>query len=176
MTPMSAKLYLGIDPGVSGGLAIVDDEGVLLHTEPMPPTRRKLRDAIALWSDTSVLDITIELVASSPQMGVVSAFSFGKGVGGVLGVIAGMGLDDPQEVAPQRWQRIMAARTGGEKNISKRVAQALHPKARITHAVADAILIAECGRRLDTLKMPENLTRRSRRGAVHGTKEDRATH
>lgn len=168
------KLYLGIDPGVSGGLAIVNAEGKLLHTERMPITPTALRSSVALWSDLNVLDVTVEQVWSQPAQGHSGAFTFGKNVGIVLGVLAGLGIDLVQEVSPQRWQQVMAARSGGDKNLTKRAAQALYPKAKITHAIADAILIAECGRRLDTVAMPENLTRRSRRGVRHGTQDQRS--
>jgi hypothetical protein len=43
----------------------------------------------------------------------------------------------------------MQCLTGGDKNISKRRAQELFPSLKITHAVADALLIAEYGRRLE---------------------------
>jgi len=37
--------------------------------------------------------------------------------------------------------------TGGDKNVSKRRAQELFPEIKITHAIADALLIAEYARR-----------------------------
>jgi hypothetical protein len=38
--------------------------------------------------------------------------------------------------------------TKGDKNITKRKAQELFPEIKITHAIADSLLIAEYGRRL----------------------------
>jgi hypothetical protein len=37
--------------------------------------------------------------------------------------------------------------TKGDKNVSKRKAQELFPQLKITHATADALLLAEFGRR-----------------------------
>jgi hypothetical protein len=38
--------------------------------------------------------------------------------------------------------------TKGDKNITKRKAQELFPEIKITHAIADSLLIAEYGRRV----------------------------
>jgi len=51
------------------------------------------------------------------------------------------------DVYPMMWQAKMECLTGGNKNVSKHRAQELFPGVRITHAVADALLIAEYGRR-----------------------------
>jgi hypothetical protein len=36
----------------------------------------------------------------------------------------------------------------GDKNVTKRRAQQLFPQLKVTHAIADALLIAEYGRRV----------------------------
>jgi hypothetical protein len=42
---------------------------------------------------------------------------------------------------------VMARLTKGDKHISKQRAQQLFPSAKVTHAIADALLLAEyCGR------------------------------
>jgi hypothetical protein len=43
----------------------------------------------------------------------------------------------------------MRCLTKGDKNVSKARAQELFPALKITHATADALLIAEYGRRLN---------------------------
>ncbi len=45
-----------------------------------------------------------------------------------------------------RWQKEMGCLTKGDKNVTKRRAQELFPTLKITHAIADALLIAEYGR------------------------------
>ncbi len=37
--------------------------------------------------------------------------------------------------------------TGGDKNVTKRKAQELFPEIKVTHAIADALLIGEYARR-----------------------------
>ena len=90
----------------------------------------------------------IEKVGATPQMGVVSAFTFGRSYGWLLGVLDALRI--PYEfVTPQKWQKAMGCLTGGDKNVSKAAAQRLWPSLKITHANADALLIAEYGRRLE---------------------------
>jgi hypothetical protein len=52
-----------------------------------------------------------------------------------------------EEVSPQKWQKAMGCMTKGDKNVSKAKAQQLFPQLKITHAIADALLIAEYARR-----------------------------
>lgn len=88
----------------------------------------------------------IERVSSSPQMGVVSAFTFGRGVGNLEAACQCVGIPITW-VAPSVWQKELGCLSHGDKNITKRRAQELFPTLKITHAIADALLIAEWGRR-----------------------------
>ncbi len=60
-------------------------------------------------------------------------------------VAAGIAFD---EVTPQRWQKMLGCRSKGDKNVTKRRAQDLFPQVRVTHALADALLLAEYCRRV----------------------------
>ena len=51
-----------------------------------------------------------------------------------------------EERVPAVWQQIMGCRTKGDKNVSKARAQQLFPQLNVTHAVADALLIASAAR------------------------------
>jgi hypothetical protein len=88
----------------------------------------------------------IELVHSSPQMGVKSAFTFGNGFGHLEMALTAAGIPF-ERVRPQVWQKALGCLTKGDKNVSKRRAQELFPQLKVTHATADALLIAEYGRR-----------------------------
>jgi hypothetical protein len=46
------------------------------------------------------------------------------------------------EAAPHKWQKAMGCLTHGDKNVSKAKAQQLYPGLKVTHATADALLIA----------------------------------
>jgi hypothetical protein len=59
-----------------------------------------------------------------------------------------------ERISPQAWQKSLGCMTGGDKNISKRRAQELFPTMNVTHATADALLIAEYGRRTTNKTKP----------------------
>lgn len=158
-------LYLGIDPGVNGGIAAVDVNGHAVATTRMPDTER---ETFAFLTNIGVLTLNedgntqiravLERVHASPQMGVVSAFTFGRGVGVLR--MALLAAEIPfDEVTPQAWQKALGCRAGrsragggpgGDKNIGKRRAQELFPSVTVTHAIADALLLAEYCRRTYT--------------------------
>lgn len=132
--------YVGVDPGSSGGIAVLD-EGFI------EPRTLKLKDAteaeIACFLRELAGDAVcvIEKVSATPQMGVTSAFSFGQSYGILRGCIAGAGIPIAY-VSPVKWQNALNCRTGGDKNRSKAAAQNLFPTLKITHAIADALLLA----------------------------------
>jgi Holliday junction resolvasome RuvABC endonuclease subunit len=89
----------------------------------------------------------IESVHSSPQMGVTSAFTFGRGFGWLEMALTAANVPF-ERITPQKWQKAMGCLTKGDKNVSKRKAQELFPDIKVTHAIADSLLIAEYGRML----------------------------
>jgi len=145
-------LYVGIDPGASGGWAVLQDDGAICRIG-------KLSDRSAFMSAMSQLDdtfIVLEKVWATPQMGVTSAFTFGHNFGWLTGVLDACGREY-REVTSQKWQRelglIQAGRHIGQnddkKNRNKAKAVELFPGQHITHATADALLIAEYCRRIN---------------------------
>ena len=143
---------IGIDPGSSGGVAWTD--GTNYHAEKMPATTA---DLVALLRDSQAEWCYIEKVHASPQMGVVSAFKFGVSAGCVLTAAIAAGLRT-ELVPPQKWQKAFGLIVKGKglgkydtskKNRNKAKAQELFPDVKMTHAIADALLIAEYGRRLN---------------------------
>ncbi len=140
------KLYLGIDPGVSGGIAILNATGGVHDVCRMPYEDEHLCDVLREYGGGRASAV-LERVSASPQMGVVSAFTFGVGFGRLrLGLHAAA---IPFElIHPLVWQKAMRCRTHGDKNISRDRAQCLFPKLYVTHAIGDALLLAEYGRRL----------------------------
>lgn len=138
-------IFIGVDPGVGGGIACVSKDGSVLYVEPMPQTDRDVLDVFTDYPDQQKV-AALERVSSSPQMGVVSAFTFGRGYGGLRMALAAARIPY-DEVSPAKWQLVMGCRTKGDKNVSKRRAQQLFPAVKVTHAVADALLLAEYCRR-----------------------------
>ena len=139
-------VYLGIDPGKGGSIAAIWSDGVpaTQHCK-LDGTEQDIAEYLRGFDLTSARAI-LERVASSPQMGVVSAFSFGRSYGFLRGLLAGFQVPF-MEVQPQKWQKAMECMSKGNKNVTKSRAQQLWPKLKITHANADALLLAEYGRR-----------------------------
>ena len=149
---MKYETIIGVDPGANGGIAWITDGKACV--EKMPDTLQDLWDLIRDITNhpRSSLDgrkykAYIEQVSSSPQMGVVSAFSFGRGYGNLEMALTAAGISF-ERVRPQVWQKALGCMTKGDKNVSKRKAQELFPGRKITHATADALLIAHYGTRI----------------------------
>ena len=107
----------------------------------------------------------VEQTWSRPMHGSVGAFAFGKSYGSILTALAAARIPTTL-VSPQRWQAAMGCRTKGDKNVSKAEAQRLVPKLRVTHATADALLIAEYGRRTHGQASGAQGNRQTRRTAA----------
>ena len=141
-------ITIGIDPGKNGGIAVIDEKGDA-DADKMPET---LQDLYELLNSFSVgydgnCRAYIEQVHSSPQMGVKSAFTFGNGFGHLEMALTACGIPF-ERIRPQAWQKALGCMTKGDKNVSKRRAQELFPTLKIIHSTADALLIAEYGRRI----------------------------
>ncbi len=141
-------MIIGIDPGKNGGIAKIRWDG---HADvwKMPATMADLWDLID--RECNRHDETdfayLEKVHSMPGQGVKSTFTFGEGFGALQMALTAAGV--PYElVTPAKWQKAMGCMSKGDKNVTKAAAQRLFPNIKITHALADALLIAEYGRRI----------------------------
>jgi len=143
---------IGIDPGQSGGIAMVGDDPCAIK---MPETERDIFDALNAFS-TEASSAFIEAVHAMPKQGVSSTFKFGQNFGFLRGCLIALGIPF-ESVAPQKWQKALGCLTHGDKNVSKRRAQELFPGLKINHYVADALLIALYGQRLQRARHPANL-------------------
>lgn len=149
-----SNLFIGIDPGKSGSVAFIDKTTGDAWSFKLDCTDRDIADGVrdALFTqDGGAADAfaVIEKVHSSPQMGVKSAFSFGQSFGKLEMVLNCLEVRF-EYVAPAKWQGDMNCRTKGDKNITKAAAQRLFPALKITHANADALLLAEYARRKES--------------------------
>ncbi len=114
----------GCDPGLTGALAFYDTaSGRIVAMIGMPAMRLAkgsgskreispqtlialIRQELGDFERTQVDAIFLERVSASPQMGVTSAFQFGRGFGMVEGIIAA--LDWPIEyVTPPKWKKAL---------------------------------------------------------------------
>ena len=146
------EFFLGIDPGGSGSLAVIDRAGILVDVTSMPETMKDISDYLAEFGPRIKMGV-IEAVHSMPDQGVASSFTFGQNVGALhMGLVA-HGI--PFEfVQPRAWQQPLGLiRVSKEetitqkKNRHKARAQELFPSKKVIHAIADGLLLAEHCRR-----------------------------
>lgn len=110
---MGYKYFIGIDPGLTGGVAIIC-EGIC-KVIPIPRFEQKEIDVVALWdffTSTAPLNLcycVIEQVHAvgygfrGRTQGNTSAFTFGMGYGQMLATLRLAGIDY-DKVAPQLWK------------------------------------------------------------------------
>ena len=149
-------MILGIDPGKSGAACLMGEHGTIIKTIRFDQTEHDVSEELIAElelygrrNEIESLHAYIEKVHAMPKQGVSSTFKFGKQYGFILGLLTAYKI--PFEfVTPQKWQKYMGCLSHGDKNVTKSKAQQLFPKIKIIHAIADAILIAEYGRRIKT--------------------------
>jgi crossover junction endodeoxyribonuclease RuvC len=152
-------LILGVDPGLTGALALVDvSRPQLVDILDMPVIRDgntcDVDGTVILdWLDNrGVACIHIEHVASSPQMGVASAYKFGCMAGGVRAILRATPWP-MHSVSPGVWKR--RAGLSKDKRASLDKASTLFGSIAFARMKddgrAEAALIAYFGRPLDML-------------------------
>lgn len=143
---------LGIDPGVKGGMALLAGDGRVVHVRAFQPTmtRQDLSAAILtgmqLLKLEGSLNVYLEKVNTRPGEGHQGAFTFGRVYGGLEQAVLAHGAK-LHDVYPMMWQARLECMSGGNKNVTKARAAHLFPSVKLTHMIADALLIAEYGRR-----------------------------
>lgn len=168
-------IFIGIDPGGSGGIALLR-EGEDAQAFKMPDTERDvwcvLRDLTRVEALHDLADFfgkgglpapklppvdplcfaLIEQVSSMPGQGVASTFKFGRSYGSLRMALVATGVPF-ESVLPRKWQqpfgllRRKDESKVAKKNRHKARAQELFPHLKVTHAIADALLIAEHAKR-----------------------------
>jgi crossover junction endodeoxyribonuclease RuvC len=154
-------MILGIDPGLSGGWALLNSDGVFFAADDLPI----VRDGKTAWVDAPELaqqiknatggnrslwacGITafVERVHSMPKQGVSSSFTFGTGFGSVLATVQ-MLPASLELVTPAVWKRDLGL--SKDKNASLDKARLLYPQANLKRSRddgrAEALLIARWG-------------------------------
>lgn len=117
---------MGIDPGLSGALALIDTKTGEVVVDDMPlldlsskrvrsksgKMRTKVKrvvdgKAIGDWIEKHAPHIAVvESVASRPEQGVVSVFAFGESYGAVCGAVTAMNVP-VNRVPPAVWKRAL---------------------------------------------------------------------
>lgn len=158
--PSHGAYYLGIDPGKTGGIAVLYQyercTPVVHEAYKMPSTERDTWAALtSILSDTDPIVASIEKVGGYIGQGQPGSamFNFGMGYGGLRMALVAAGIPF-EEVIPRTWQKAFSISPRGKteskskfKNRLKAKAQQLFPISPVTLATCDALLIAEFCRR-----------------------------
>lgn len=145
---------VGIDPGISGAIVLLEDheptEWIEMPSMTVGKANRVNASALAdFLASCEPHHVFVEQVGAMPGQGVVSMFNFGHSCGVVMGVLAAMGMSHTL-VTPQAWKKA-AGLIGTDKDAARSRAIQLWPKWRdldkkgAGQALADAALIARYG-------------------------------
>ena len=142
------RSYIGIDPGKTGAMALLTDEGEMDFADWSTP--HAMQVTLLGWvQDKCVKYIGIEKVHSMPRQGVSSTFTFGSNFGwwaGTLDMVS-LFLGTPWGlVSPQEWQKGVCGGKRGGDNEPLTAARRMFPDAPLGRmrdsGRADALLIA----------------------------------
>lgn len=163
-------LFPGIDPGVSGAIAVIDDQTreVSFYDTPVMQIKsgKTFKSQMDCHTASAILQrldrssgilVTIEKVNAMPSipgpdgvsrsMGVTSAFNFGMNFGMWIAICAASELPY-QLVHPATWKAALMRDSSKEKDASRQKAMQLYPYVakdlarKKDHARADALLLA----------------------------------
>ena len=106
---------IGIDPGLSGGIAILDDLKIFdLFDMPImsegKKNKRQLNSALLVSllkeniKNNEEVAVVVEQVNAMPGQGVTSMFNFGQTFGAIKGICAALGLPI-FFVRPSKWKK-----------------------------------------------------------------------
>ena len=149
-------VFVGIDPGKSGAIAVIDGDG------------KSLGHSVFSWQEYDMIIkhtvsqdnclAIVEQVHAMPKQGVSSCFTFGQNFGFIQGLLFANNCPF-QEVSPVKWKKYFGLNK--DKNASIMCATRLFPsldlratsKCRKAHdGIAEAYLLAEYGRRMECMK------------------------
>ena len=143
------KTYIGIDPGKSGALALITEDG---QCTVVPFHESAYTEILRAASGPSSV-CCLEKVGAMPGQGVVSMFNFGHNLGYIEGLLKA--FDIPyQLVPPQTWKKEFSVTS--DKNTSIEVCRKLFPHVCLlptarsrkpSDGMAEAMLLAEYARR-----------------------------
>lgn len=144
------KAWLGIDPGQSGAVALLNNDGGAL-IEDFPGDLAAAAELVREWSSCfQIQAVAVERVSAMPRQGVASTFKFGTNYGGWQGIVSALSL--PLLLpTPQNWQKalgIVASDGPDTKARSLAVARRFFPalrgelKRKGDHGRSDALLLA----------------------------------
>ena len=144
---------MGIDPGFSGALAVLDDELKIEFVMDMPVimvgkkrelNEAKLAEVFNRWRHKPMM-VGLEKSQTMPKQGIVSTGRYMASYGFLRGLCVG-NVIPYHLIRPQSWKKAMMPDMGKEKGASIQKVTQIYPELSLTrvkdHGIADAVLIA----------------------------------
>jgi crossover junction endodeoxyribonuclease RuvC len=151
---------LGVDPGLTGALALHRDGEWILLDMPIAGDAKhhEINGAeICRWLREYQPDHAfIEFASARPGQGVTGMFRFGAAYGAMKMALSACGVPYTV-VTPQKWKKAVGVRAGADKEASRQRALQLFPgeatnlARKKDHARADAMLLAYFGMKAGAL-------------------------
>lgn len=149
---------IGIDPGLRGGIAVIDAETKSVKAWPMPidPDTEGIdilelhRRLVGIPHESTI--VTVEKAQAAPKQGVVSMFNYGVGFG-IVRAIATLTHECVYMVRPTIWKKALGLSGQPGKESAILLVEQLYPEVNLVlprcrkphDGMADAICIAHYG-------------------------------
>lgn len=129
---------LGIDPGQTGGVAVVSSDLQTVEAHRYPEDIHTAMQLLRGLCDRYEIRLAVvEKVSAMPKQGVASSFKFGANYGAWLGALAALGVPHLL-VTPRQWQKAMLdSGTGETKERSLNMARRLFPQVDLRYKKDD---------------------------------------
>lgn len=150
------KRFIGCDPGTSGALVCISDDGF----EIIPYDEENYREALCRWSKDDCV-MAIEKVGSMPGQGISATFNFGTNWGFIRGMCYAFKIP-VQLIPPQTWKKAFSLNLGKSYSKAEKKARTIQTVKELfpnislkktercrtdDDGIADAVMLAEYARR-----------------------------
>lgn len=148
-----SKIYLGIDPGFSGGIVLISSDGNLLSCVKMPATPMDILSYLQGIAENAICFLE-DVGLGMPGQSSKATATFARHNGHLEMALMASGIS-AVKVTPAKWQKALglSGKKGesktSHKNRIKAWAQQRFPQHNVTLWAADALAIAEYGRRMN---------------------------
>lgn len=167
MQPNGHRAYVGIDPGVSGGVGLIwQGRASAIPIEELPPPKmwQWLLDVTTKVGSENIVVVMEQVTGYIPKgdtkekqsdrQPASRAFVFGESYGILKGLLVASGIEHVECVHPATWQKAVGIELerGTKKDYDewkrklKEYAYHLFPESRVIGKTADALLLAHYGR------------------------------
>ena len=138
--------YIGIDPGKSGGITMIEGEKIESYKCPDRTIDMAMLFLSLLGDKPDNVKLLMEKVWARPNNSTRTAFTYGVNYGQWLGIAAATEIH-MYTVLPAKWMSYFGCKKGMDyserKKWLKEKAQKTYPNCKVTLYTSDSILIAE---------------------------------